>query len=1024
MAAGGTRTLRVVIVGNSKAAQKAIADLGGSTKKAGRDFDGFASGMTKKFAAIGAAIGASQVAKKIYDVGSSYEQNMNLIKNLDPTANIAAVNKALQDQSGALAKMGLSTVQGSEGLRELIKAGMSAKGAVASLNGTMTLATAGQLSAGDAAALVANNLNAFGLKASRAGDIANVLANAANASSADVSDLGMALSQSASVAHGAGMSFEETTAAIAALSNVGIQGSDAGTSIKTMMQSLVAPTGAGAKAMAALKLSVYDAKGQLIPFPKMLDRVSQATKGMSDKTKNANLRDIFGSDAIRAANALIPKAGKSFADLTKTVTRAGGASKAAAAQTAGFSGVLKEMKAKSESAMQGVYTAVSPTLEKVGRKALEIGPQIGGAFKKGFTGGIDPKNLGGGLLGTIARIGNAVRELVGHFKAAAGGGMGQAFIKTFQALATFGKAMLPTLQQIGGQIMAVLGPAMRDIGNLIQTKLLPAFQAFLPAITPVAKFLLKLFGSALVGLLKGLVSMIKGAINIISGVIQVFTALLTGNWSLAWEGVKNILLGVVQFIWGRIQWLWNMGIMSVFKKGFTLVTNLVKNGWTFIKNSFSGSIGAVGNLMLRLVRFITTPYRLAFQGARSFISTGWAYIRGAFSGGVGSIRAIIGRIVEVVTYPYRAAFGAAKSIVSGGWGAIRGLFSRGVSGVTGVVKALPGQIKGVFTGAIGWLKGIGSDIMNGLIQGLQNQFSSVQRMVEHVANMIPDPIKKILGIHSPSRVFAQIGEYIIAGLVGSLKGGVSRVKSVMASLSKQIMVAFAGGRITRGQKNSLLSMMNTESAKLLGAAKKREKVAAVLAASNARLAAAQKALSNLKSAKAELAGKIGESITNGLGLSDLANNDDGRGISISAILDKFRARLANATKFRDNLQALAKKGMTAGLLQQLAGMGPDTGGLVAAELLRGSSGQLAELNKLQAQTDALGANAGNFVAGTVFDGQIKSASAKVITEQRINSKLQVEIKSLDKANDQLAKLIASEVRKEIARLNRINGKKK
>lgn len=993
-----TRTLRVVIVGNSKAAQRAIADLGGSTKKAGRDFDGFAGGMAKKFVALGAAIGATQIAKKIYDVGASYEQNMNLIKNLDPTVNIKDTDKALQAQAGSLAKLGLSTVQGSEGLRELIKAGRTTKEALAALNGTMTLATAGQLSAADAAAIVANNLNAFGLGAGDAGKLANVLANAANASSADVSDLGQALSQSSAVAHMAGLSFEQTTGYIAALSNVGIQGSDAGTSLKTMFMRLTGAVPEANKALKGVGVSIADAKGHIKPVATVLGELQGKLSKLSDAKKNEALGKIFGSDSIRAASAILPKLGSQMDTLQKNITKTGGASSAASAQTAGFSGVLKEMKARGETAMQGLYSKAAPTLEKLGRKMLEMGPKV------------------------QAGIGPALGKVKQAFAGFASGGMGNALSKTFQALGTFGKAMLPTLKEIGGQIMSVVGPAFKEIGQLISQKLLPAFQAFLPAITPVAKFLLKLFGGAVVGVIKGLVMMIKGAINIISGVIQVFTALLTGNWSLAWEGVKNILLGVVQFIWGRIEWLWNMGILGAFKKGFKFVIDLVKNGWQFVKNSFSGNIGALGNLMLRVIKFITTPYRLAFQGARSLITGAWNAIKGLFSGGVGGIRGILSKIIQIITWPYRQAFSLARSAISGGWNVVKGLFSGGINTVKGLIGKVPGLIKGAFGKAFDLLKNVGHDIIAGLLQGIQNQFSSVQHMVEHVANLIPGPIKKILGIHSPSRVFAQIGEYIIAGLTQGLKRGAAGITAVMASLSKQVMVAFAGGRINGKQKNALLGLIESEGKKLKAAAAKRAKIADALKESNARLAAASKALETLKAAKSDLAEKIGSNITSGAGFKDNAEGPEGS--SIQAILSRMRAKLQAATKFRDNLQALAKKGLMPSILGQLAEMGPETGGMVAAELLRGSAGQLAELNSLQSQTEKLAGSAGNFIAGEIYDPQIKAAEAKIVTEQKINHNLVITLKNIDAKDAALAKLIAAEVRNEIARLNRINGKKK
>jgi len=50
---------------------------------------------------------------------------------------------------------------------------------------------------------------------------------------------------------------------------------------------------------------------------------------------------------------------------------------------------------------------------------------------------------------------------------------------------------------------------------------------------------------------------------------------------------------------------------------------------------------------------------------------------------------------------------------------------------------------------------IGKDIVNGLIQGIGDMFNGVRSKVEELAGLIPEWAKKILGIHSPAKVFVQ-----------------------------------------------------------------------------------------------------------------------------------------------------------------------------------------------------------------------------------------------------------------------------
>jgi TP901 family phage tail tape measure protein len=126
---------------------------------------------------------------------------------------------------------------------ELAKNGISpAVIQAGALKSALTLAAAGGVSMEEAATTMGNAINAFGLKGSQSASVAAALAGAANASSASISSLSQGLAQSATAAHQAGLSIQETTAALAAFANAGIQGSDAGTSLKTFLQRLVPQT--------------------------------------------------------------------------------------------------------------------------------------------------------------------------------------------------------------------------------------------------------------------------------------------------------------------------------------------------------------------------------------------------------------------------------------------------------------------------------------------------------------------------------------------------------------------------------------------------------------------------------------------------------------------------------------------------------------------------------------------------------------------------------------------------------------
>src|ERR1700740_473435 len=192
-----TRTLKVIVVGNSKQAQAALKQLSGAAESTDKRVTGAGSRIGATFAKVGAtaAVGfaAATVAAGafIYKVGAPYEQTLNRIGALNKMSASEVSNLAsqIEGMSPIYTRMGIDAAGASDAVLELNKAGLSVKQSMHALQGPLVLAKAGMLETGDAASLISNTLNTFHLKAGQAAHVANSLANAANASSADVSDL-------------------------------------------------------------------------------------------------------------------------------------------------------------------------------------------------------------------------------------------------------------------------------------------------------------------------------------------------------------------------------------------------------------------------------------------------------------------------------------------------------------------------------------------------------------------------------------------------------------------------------------------------------------------------------------------------------------------------------------------------------------------------------------------------------------------------------------------------------------------
>lgn len=237
-------------------------------------------GKTMSLAVSAPLIGAATVALKS---AGAFEQSMNQLQ---------AVSGATADQMAGLQSQALqlgadtsfSAGEAAQGMLELAKAGMSAKETGDAIGGVMSLAAAGNLDLAQAAEITANALNAFNLPAADSGRVADILAAAANSSSVEVTDMAQSFNMASAVFSSSGQSIDDLSTSIAILGNNGLKGSDAGTSLKTMMMRLTAPTKEAKKLMNELGINIYDAQGKTRAFPDILADLQQAMTGVNEVT--------------------------------------------------------------------------------------------------------------------------------------------------------------------------------------------------------------------------------------------------------------------------------------------------------------------------------------------------------------------------------------------------------------------------------------------------------------------------------------------------------------------------------------------------------------------------------------------------------------------------------------------------------------------------------------------------------------------------------------------------------------------
>ena len=246
----------------------------------------------------------------------------------DAQANIGFLRQAAL-QAGADTKF--SATEAAGGVEALLKAGVSAQDVLGGgLSGALDLAASGNLSVADSAEAAATAMTQFGLKGADVPHIADLLAAGAGKAQGEVSDMAAALNQSGLVASQFGISIEDTVGSLTAFAAAGLQGSDSGTSFKTMLQRLANPSDEAANEMKRLGINVYDAQGQFVGMTSFAEQLKTKLGGLTDAQRNASLAIIGGADAVRPLNVLYKEGGAGISNWVSQVNDAG-----YAAETAG-----------------------------------------------------------------------------------------------------------------------------------------------------------------------------------------------------------------------------------------------------------------------------------------------------------------------------------------------------------------------------------------------------------------------------------------------------------------------------------------------------------------------------------------------------------------------------------------------------------------------------------------------------------------------------------------------------------------
>lgn len=504
-------------------------------------------------------VGVGTAAMK---VGNEFESQMSRVQAISGATKDQL--QTLTDQAMDLgASTSFSAKEAALGMEQLASAGFTVEEIYEAMPGLLDLAASSGADLATASEIAASAVRGFGLEAADTGYVANLFAEAAARTNAQVEDMGQAMKYIAPVAHAMGLEINETAAAVGLLSDAGIKGGQAGTTLRGALTRLTKPTKDATAVMKQYGMSFYDANGNMLSMEGIIGQLEQGLSGLTQQQRNQALTTLFGQEALSGMLVLLEAGPEKLAELAEGLDGAKDAAKEMAdVMLDNTAGALEEFGGAIETAAINIQQILAPVVKNVVQGLTELVNAFN-SLDKGTQSAIVA------FLGIAAAVGPVLlilSKLIGAFLSVKKyfGGIMTAFSAGKGIIAALGGSFGPILLIIAAVVAAIVGlkaawdtnfGGIREKTAEMTDSLQSMFNNMISMLQSWGNFFLGLWESDWLGIqsiFKTLWSRVEVlfslGLDVLNEVFQLFSNLFQGNWSAVWKNILNILTGVVKSI--------------------------------------------------------------------------------------------------------------------------------------------------------------------------------------------------------------------------------------------------------------------------------------------------------------------------------------------------------------------------------------------------------------------------------------------------------------------------------------------
>lgn len=355
------------------------------------------------------------------------------------------------------------------------------------------------------------------------------------------------------------------------------------------------------------------------------------------------------------------------------------------------------------------------------------------------------------------------------------------FVQLYNMIRQTMEPIIPLFEKVGEIINQVLGTLVVGIINSLVMSFQYLWTIVSVVFTAIGAIIQSIF-QIVFGIFTAFIQLITGDF---SGALQTLQTTFTNVLDIIWTAVQSIFTQISQFIFASLNSILGTSISS-WSQIFSSTYQFLSQIWSSVTQWFGQVASSVANWMRQAWSHITS---IGSQWVSSIEST----VSNFFSQVANGFMRVVQSVWQYMQQAYSRVVSGGSQWVSGIVSAMSNFVSSVISGFVNAVSQVQSGMQRAYStivGFVGQFASAGMDLMRGLVQGIMNGMSWVVNAARNVAKSAVNAAKSVLGIHSPSRVFKEIGGYTMQGFgIGIDKEGRS-VVSGMGSMANSITEAF------------------------------------------------------------------------------------------------------------------------------------------------------------------------------------------------------------------------------------------